>query len=195
MKNPKARMWFGFVIASVLIGLALFLSAGTTNYWQAWVYLGVGAASGVLLTLSILRDPILLENRTKGGPAAEQRSVQKIIVLCMGFPAIAAFIIPGLDRRFGWSNVPSMALHSRRPPDYSESLDGVPGIQRKLFWLHDRRDHQWPKSDHDRPLRHRTQSDVFKRGSVLYRAVLGARFLLGTHRFCPHDLRPRLEAV
>ena len=88
-----------------------------------------------------------------------------------------------------------MALHSRRPPDYSESLDGLPGIQRKLFWLHDRRDHHWPKSDHHRPLRHRTQSDVFKRCGLLYRSVLGARFLLGAHRFCPRDLRPRLEAV
>ena len=107
MKNPKAKMWFGFAMVSVLIGVTLFVSAGTTNYWQAWVYLGVGAVSGVLLTLSIIRDPILLENRTKGGPTAEQRLIQKIIVLCTGFPAIAAFIIPGLDRRFAWSNVPS----------------------------------------------------------------------------------------
>ncbi|HVN22380.1 MAG TPA: isoprenylcysteine carboxylmethyltransferase family protein [Syntrophorhabdales bacterium] len=107
MKNPKAKMWFGFAMASVLIGVTLLVSAGTTNYWQAWVYLGVGAVSGVLLTLSIIRDPILLENRTKGGPTAEQRLIQKIIVLCTGFPAIAAFIIPGLDRRFAWSNVPS----------------------------------------------------------------------------------------
>lgn len=107
MKNPKAKMWFAFVMVSVLIGLTLFVSAGTTNYWQAWIYLGVGAVSGVLLTLSIIRDPILLENRTKGGPNAEQRPIQKIVVLSTGLPAIAAFIIPGLDRRFGWSNVPS----------------------------------------------------------------------------------------
>jgi len=107
MKNPKAKMWFAFVMATVLIGLTLFLSAGTTNYWRAWLYLGVGAVSGVLLALSIIRDPILLENRTKGGPTAEQRPIQKIIVLCTGFPAIATFIIPGLDRRLRWSNVPS----------------------------------------------------------------------------------------
>jgi hypothetical protein len=44
MKNPKTRMWLWLIISSVLIGLALFLSAGTINYWQAWVYLGVGAA-------------------------------------------------------------------------------------------------------------------------------------------------------
>jgi protein-S-isoprenylcysteine O-methyltransferase Ste14 len=53
-----------------------------------------------------MKDPILLESRTKFGPTAEQRLIQKIIVLCAGLPAIAAFIVPALDRRFGWSNMP-----------------------------------------------------------------------------------------
>ncbi len=106
MKNPKVKAWFGLVITSVLIGLALFLSAGTTNYWQAWVYLGVGAVSSVLLTLYIIKDPMLLESRTKGGPTAEERPIQKIIVLFMGLTGIATFIVPALDHRFGWSSVP-----------------------------------------------------------------------------------------
>ncbi len=101
-------MWLGLVITSVLIGLALFFSAGTTNYWQPWVYLGIGAVSNVLLTVFVTNDPILLENRTKmSGPIGEKRPIQKIIVLCTGLPAVAAFIVPGLDRRFGWSRVPS----------------------------------------------------------------------------------------
>lgn len=107
MKNPKAKMWFGLVIAFVIIGSALFLSAGTINYWQAWVYLGVNTVSSVLLTLSVIKDPILLESKTKSGPTAEKRPIQKIIVLCAGLPWIAAYIVPGLDRRFGWSSVPS----------------------------------------------------------------------------------------
>lgn len=107
MKNPEAKMWFLLVIAFVIIGSALFLSAGTINYWQAWVYLGVGAVSSVLLTLSVIKDPILLESRTKIGPTAEKRPIQKIIVLCAQLPHIAAYIVPGLDHRFGWSSVPS----------------------------------------------------------------------------------------
>ncbi len=90
----------------VLIACALFISAGTIQYWQAWAYLAVGAVSSILLTRYIISDPILLENRTTYGPAAEQRPMQKIIVLCAGLPAIAAFIVPGLDHRFGWSSVP-----------------------------------------------------------------------------------------
>ena len=100
-------MWLSFIVSLVLIGLALFLSAGTINFWQAWVYLGVAAASGLALTLHTMSDPILLENRTKVGPTAEQRPIQKLIVACSAIPGIAAFIVPGLDHRFGWSSVPS----------------------------------------------------------------------------------------
>lgn len=99
-------MWLTTVTTSVLIALALFLSAGTIDYWQAWAYLGVSAMSSVPLVLFISKDPILLQNRTKAGPTAEKRTIQKIIVLCAGLPAIAAFVVPGLDHRFGWSNVP-----------------------------------------------------------------------------------------
>lgn len=81
-------------------------TAGTVRYWQAWVFLGLSAVSSIPLTLYIINDPVLLENRTKVGPTAEQRPVQKIIVLCLGLPFLAAFIVPGLDHRFGWSNVP-----------------------------------------------------------------------------------------
>lgn len=100
-------MWLESVAISVLIALALFLSAGTIDYWRAWAYLGVSSASSVALILFISKDPILLESRTKAGPTAEKRTIQKIIVLCLGPPAIAAFVVPGLDHRFGWSNVPS----------------------------------------------------------------------------------------
>jgi len=106
MTNPKAKIWFQLVIACLLIGFALFISAGTIAYWQAWVFLGVLAVCSVLLTLSVIGDPILLENRTGGGPSAETRSIQKTIVLCTGLPAVAAFIVPGLDHRLGWSSEP-----------------------------------------------------------------------------------------
>jgi protein-S-isoprenylcysteine O-methyltransferase Ste14 len=105
--KSKAKIWLWFAVTFILIGIAQFLSAGTINYWQEWVYLGVGTVSSALLMLSIIKDPVLLDNRLKAGPQNEQRAIQKIIVLLMGIPAIAAFIVPALDRRFGWSNVPS----------------------------------------------------------------------------------------
>jgi protein-S-isoprenylcysteine O-methyltransferase Ste14 len=107
MRDPKAKIWLQTVVTFALIALALFLPAGTINYRQAWAYLGVTAASSVPLLLFISTDPILIENRSRSGPAAETRTIQKIIVLCAGLPAIATFVVPGLDRRFGWSNVPA----------------------------------------------------------------------------------------
>jgi protein-S-isoprenylcysteine O-methyltransferase Ste14 len=95
------------VIGFVVMGLALFLSAGTIQYWQAWVYLAVGAVTSTLLSLFIMKDPMLLESRTKVGLTAEQRPVQKVIVWCMGLVWIGSFVVPGLDRRFGWSSMPS----------------------------------------------------------------------------------------
>lgn len=107
MSNPRTQMWLLLLIATMIIAVALFLLAGTTNYWQAWLYLVVNAVSSILLTLYIVNDPVLLAGRTAGGPSSEQRPIQKIIVLCTTIPAIAAFIVPALDRRFIWSNMPA----------------------------------------------------------------------------------------
>ncbi len=96
-------MWLTLVVTFVVIGLVLFFAAGAIDYWQLWIFLGVVVISSVLLTRTIVKNPVLLTNRTKAG---EQRSIQKIIVLCTGLPAIAAFIFPPLDRRFAWSDVP-----------------------------------------------------------------------------------------
>ncbi len=106
MMNPKLKAWLSLIVSFALIGLALFLVAGTLRYWQAWVYLAVSAISSVPLTLYIVNDPILLENRAKAGPAAEQRLTQKIIVSVVGLAAVAIFIVPGFDHRFAWSSVP-----------------------------------------------------------------------------------------
>ncbi len=100
-------MWLGNVAGYLLIGLALFLTAGTARYWQAWAYLVVSGLLSVLVTLYILKDPILLESRAKSGPTVETRPLQKIIVFCLLIPVIANVIVPALDHRFGWSSVPS----------------------------------------------------------------------------------------
>jgi protein-S-isoprenylcysteine O-methyltransferase Ste14 len=106
MKNSKVKLWLWNVVSFALVALTLFLSAGTAHYWQAWVYLGVGASSSIALTLYTINDPILLENRTRAGLTAERRPIQKIIVLCSGLSVIAMFTVPALDHRFGWSDVP-----------------------------------------------------------------------------------------
>jgi protein-S-isoprenylcysteine O-methyltransferase Ste14 len=100
-------MWISLVVGLVLIALALFVTAGTIDYWQAWVYLGNVAVTSTLITLRIVRDPRLVESRIKAGPTAEQRPLQKLILVCTAVPMFAMYIVPGFDRRYGWSRVPS----------------------------------------------------------------------------------------
>ena len=89
------------------MGLLLFVPAGTLGYWQAWVYLATFAVVSVLTTLYLMRsDPELLERRLRGGPTAEKRPAQKLIMLATSIGFIALLVVPAVDHRFGWSAVP-----------------------------------------------------------------------------------------
>jgi protein-S-isoprenylcysteine O-methyltransferase Ste14 len=89
------------------MALLLFLPAGTVHYWQGWVYLFVFTGASLLVTLDLMRrDPELLRRRLRGGPTAEKRPAQKLIMLGASIGFIALLVVPGLDRRFGWSSVP-----------------------------------------------------------------------------------------
>lgn len=107
MTTAATRMWLSLVLTTAAMALTLFLSAGTIDYWQAWLYLAVGTVATVPVVRLIMSDPVLRENRSRAGPAAEQRPLQKAIVASTALPAVATFVVPGLDHRFGWSQVPS----------------------------------------------------------------------------------------
>jgi protein-S-isoprenylcysteine O-methyltransferase Ste14 len=86
----------------------LFATAGTLDYWQAWVYLGVYFAASVAITLYLVRnDPELLARRMRGGPFAEKEPAQRVIMLLTSVGFIGLILFPALDRRFGWSHLPS----------------------------------------------------------------------------------------
>jgi len=107
MGNLIARTVLGFAFLMVVLGLALFLSAGTVGFWQAWVYLAVFAGCTIPITVYLaIRDPKLLDSRVKAGPVAETQKSQQIIQSLASLFFIALFIVPGLDYRFHWSHVP-----------------------------------------------------------------------------------------
>lgn len=98
-----------FLLGVVVQGALLFPSAGTFDYWQAWVFIFVfSAATNALGVYLLVNDPELLERRKKVGPAAEGTPSQKIIItlIFLGFLSILVFC--GFDRRFGWSSVPPL---------------------------------------------------------------------------------------
>jgi protein-S-isoprenylcysteine O-methyltransferase Ste14 len=96
-----------FLIGAILLGVLLFLPAGTFNYWQAWVFIAV-----FMVTVSVfgvyfsLKDPELIERRTQAGPGAEQSTLQKIVATVAFISLLAVFVVCGLDHRFGWSHMP-----------------------------------------------------------------------------------------
>jgi protein-S-isoprenylcysteine O-methyltransferase Ste14 len=107
MKNINTRAWLGLGAVIVVMGLLLFVPAGTIRYWQAWLYLSIFTGASVLTTVYLMRnDPALLERRLRGGPTAEKRTAQRLIMLCTSIGFIALLVVPALDQRFGWSNVP-----------------------------------------------------------------------------------------
>src|ERR1043166_5152741 len=106
-KNLRARAWLALVVLAVVMGLLLFVPAGTVRYWQAWVYLSIFTGASFLTTLYLMRkDQALLDRRMSAGPTAEKRPTQKFIMLCTSIGFIALLVVPAFDHRFGWSTVP-----------------------------------------------------------------------------------------
>lgn len=90
----------------VVLGLLLFIPAGTLAYWQAWVFLVVFAVCTNAIGLYLLKnDPALLERRKKFGPATETRPMQRLVMSTALLSIAGLFVFCGLDYRFGWSQV------------------------------------------------------------------------------------------
>lgn len=92
----------------VFLLVVLFAPAGTFRYWQAWLFLAVFIACSVGLGLYFVRhDPALLERRMKAGPTAEREPTQRIIIALLLAGLLALLVVPALDRRWHWSDVPA----------------------------------------------------------------------------------------
>jgi protein-S-isoprenylcysteine O-methyltransferase Ste14 len=102
---------FSLAVLAVAMGLLLFVPAGTIRYWQAWLYLATFVGASLLFSLYLARhDRALLERRMRGGPMAEKRATQKIIMLFTSAGFIALLVVPALDHRFRWSSMPPSAV-------------------------------------------------------------------------------------
>lgn len=95
------RLAFGIIIIAAM----LFWPAGTFDYWQGWMWLAVlTLALAFILVYLAQRDPALLDRR---GRYSETRPEQRIIIALSALLYLAAFLLPGFDKRFGWSDVPA----------------------------------------------------------------------------------------
>ena len=96
------------ILYPVFIGIFLFLPAGSFRYYEAWIYsLALFIPMITTLLYLVKYDPKLLERRMR---YKEKEEKQKLIIRLSRLPFILGFLIPGLDYRFGWSEIPMVWL-------------------------------------------------------------------------------------
>lgn len=94
-----------FLAALILLCLMFFLPAGTIWYWQAWVYLAILFVPITFVVVYLFKySPDLLERRMR---THEKESRQRLIVRLGLISFLIIYVLPGFDRRFGWSSVPT----------------------------------------------------------------------------------------
>ncbi|HEY9264323.1 MAG TPA: isoprenylcysteine carboxylmethyltransferase family protein, partial [Mycobacterium sp.] len=95
------------LLGFLLFAMALFLPAGTLDYWQGWLFIAVFAVCTVVPTIYLaVRMPAALQRRLTAGPTAETRPAQRIIIAAAGVAFVATLVVSVLDWRYGWSTVP-----------------------------------------------------------------------------------------
>ena len=97
-----------FLLGVVIIGLLIFLPAGSLSYWQGWLFMGILFVPMFVAGLVMMaRNPDLLRKRLS---AKEEEKEQKMVVKLSGLLFMAAFIVAGLNWRFGWCVLPVWAV-------------------------------------------------------------------------------------
>ena len=97
-----------FLLGIIVLGVLLFLPAGSFLYWQGWLLMGIlfvpMFVAGIVL---LARSPELLRKRLNSN---EKEAEQKSVVAMSGLLFIAAFVIAGLNWRFGWWMLPDWVV-------------------------------------------------------------------------------------
>ena len=92
-----------FLFGIVLVGLLIFLPAGTLSYFNGWLFMIVlfipMLIAGIIM---MIKNPKVLANRLD---AKEKQKDQNLVIKFSGLMFVAGFIVAGLDYRFKWSNL------------------------------------------------------------------------------------------
>ncbi|MBR3429333.1 MAG: isoprenylcysteine carboxylmethyltransferase family protein [Clostridia bacterium] len=93
-----------FFAGLLIVCLLLFLPAGSLQYHQAWLLIGILFVPMLVAGLILMKiNPELLEKRLS---IKEKEAEQREVVLFSGLMFLAAFILAGLSKRFGWLMLP-----------------------------------------------------------------------------------------
>lgn len=96
-----------FGVGVLLVGLLLFVPAGTLAWWRGWLLMAILFVPMFVAGLVMMtKAPNLLRSRLD---AREEQAEQRTVVALSGLMFVAAFVVAGLGRRFGWSQLPEWA--------------------------------------------------------------------------------------
>ena len=99
---------FKFVLGVILVGLLIFIPAGTINYFNGWLFMGLlfipMFIAGIIM---MIKSPQLLRSRLN---VKEKESKQKEVVAQSALMFLSGFVASGLDYRFGLIQVPSIVV-------------------------------------------------------------------------------------
>jgi len=103
----KSRLVHRLLFMPVVSATFLFLPAGSFRFWQGWAYLIISLGFAFSTFAYFYKhDPELVERRMKRGSRQETVREQKLIMKALAVTLVIAFLLPGLDHRFGWSHSP-----------------------------------------------------------------------------------------
>lgn len=97
-----------FVLGVVIIGILIFLPAGTFNYWNAWLFMGILFIPMFFVGIvMMIKNPELLKKRLN---AKEEQAEQSLVIKLSGLMFLLGFVIAGLNLRFKWIVLPKWVL-------------------------------------------------------------------------------------
>ena len=102
-KLSKLKAFLVPIIIMIVMGLVLFLPAGSLKFWEAWIWWSIISAMTLLITTYFLKnDPGLLSRRM----TVKEKEKQPGIIRIISFLSMLTYLIPGVDYRYHWSVVP-----------------------------------------------------------------------------------------
>lgn len=97
-----------FFLGVIVLGILIFLPAGSFRFWQGWLLMGILFVPMFAAGLVMMgKNPELLRKRLN---AKEKEAEQKTVVKLSGLLFILAFVVAGLNWRFGWWILPNWAV-------------------------------------------------------------------------------------
>lgn len=93
-----------FLLGVMLVGLLIFLPAGTLFFWNGWLFMGILFIPIFFAGLIMMwKNPGLLKGRLN---AKEKLKEQGLVIKLSGLMFTLGFLLAGLGARFNWYTLP-----------------------------------------------------------------------------------------